>query len=84
MIPLDKGLQWVNVEQKPLKQIQAHSGIIKRIQNLCKTGISRTVAYSKPETYSESWYIQYPGVLKTLAYSKPKAYSDIHDVKHLR
>ena len=33
MIPLDNELQWVNVKQKPFRQIQAHSGIIKRIQN---------------------------------------------------
>ena len=32
MAPLDKELQWVNVKQKPFRQIQAHSGIIKRIQ----------------------------------------------------
>ena len=33
MIPSDKELQWVNVKQKPFRQIQAHSGINKRIQN---------------------------------------------------
>ena len=37
------------------------------------------MTFSKPETYSEPWYIQNPGALKILAYSKPKAYSDIYD-----
>ena len=34
MVPLDKELQWVNVKQKPFRQIQNHSGIIKYIQEL--------------------------------------------------
>ena len=42
------------------------------------------MTYSKPETYSEHWFIQNPGVLKTVAYSKPKAYSDIYDEKDLQ
>ena len=33
MIPLDKELQWINIKQKPFRQISAHSGIIKHIQN---------------------------------------------------
>ena len=37
------------------------------------------MTFSKPETYSEPWYIQNPGALKILAYSKPKAYSEIYD-----
>ena len=48
MIPLDKELQWVNVKQKPFRQIQAHSGTIKRIQTLCKPGILRAVVYPEP------------------------------------
>ena len=31
MVPLDKGLQYVNVKQNPFRQIQAHSGIIRHI-----------------------------------------------------
>ena len=90
MIPLDKELQRVNVKQKPFRQIKVHSGIIKRNHNPVQTwhiqrrGISRTLIYSKPETYLEPWYNQNPGILKTLAYSKPKAYSDIFYVKYLR
>ena len=34
MVPLDKGLQWVNVKQKPFRQIKAHSGIIRHIEAL--------------------------------------------------
>ena len=33
MVPLDKELQWVNVKQKPFRQIYAYSGIIICIQN---------------------------------------------------
>ena len=33
MIPLDQELQWVNVKQKPFRQIWAHLRIIKCIQN---------------------------------------------------
>ena len=32
MVSFDKGLQNVNVKQKPFRQIQAHSGIIEHIQ----------------------------------------------------
>ena len=90
MIPVDKELQWINAKQKPFRQIQAYSGLIKLIQNPVQTwnikrrGISRILTYSKQETYSKPWYIQNPGILKTLPYSKPKAYSDIYDAKHLR
>ena len=34
IVPLDKEFQWVNVKQKPLRKISAHSGIIKHIQEL--------------------------------------------------
>ena len=98
MVPLDKELQWVNVKQKPFRQILAHSGMIKHIQ---ATGIIQ--AYSKPcvtLAYLEPWYIQdpnifkirkifgtlvyqNPGIFRGLTYSKSKAYSDIYDVKLL-
>ena len=29
MTPLDKELEWVNAKQKPFRQIQAHSGMIR-------------------------------------------------------
>ena len=75
MIPIDKELQWVNVKQKPSRQIQAHSGIIKRIQNpeyIHRRGISRTLTSSKPEIYSEPWYIQNPGVFENSCIFKTK------------
>ena len=34
MVPLDKGLQYVNVKQKPFTQIQVHSCKIRHIQEL--------------------------------------------------
>ena len=34
MVPLDKELQWVNVKQKLFRQIYAHSGIIRHIQEM--------------------------------------------------
>ena len=48
VIPLDKELQRVNVKQKPFRQIQAHSGIIKLFKTLCKPGIFRAVVYPEP------------------------------------
>ena len=80
MTPLDKELEWVNAKQKPFRQIQAHSGMI-RIKtysipcvNLTQQSrVSRTMTYSKPETYSEPWYIQNLEILETVAYPQPKA-----------
>ena len=69
---------------------QAYPGIIQAYLKPCITlvylsrGISITLTYSKPETYSEPWYIQKPGTFRTLGYSKSKAYSDMYEVKHLR
>ena len=34
MVSLDKELEWLNVKQKPFRQTEAHSGIIKHIQEL--------------------------------------------------
>ena len=45
MIPLDEELQWVDVKQKPFRQIQAHSGIFN---TLCKPDIYRAVVYPEP------------------------------------
>ena len=42
MVSVDKGLQWINVEQKPFKQIQAYSGIFRR---LCNPDIFGTVVH---------------------------------------
>ena len=64
MISLDKELQRVNVKQKSLRQIQAHSSIVKGIQNTVLTWHIKdriqNLTYSKPEIHSESWYIQNP------------------------
>ena len=58
------------------KHNQAHS----KTWHIKSCGISRTLTYSKPETfktlvYSESWCIEN---------SKSKAYSDIYNVKRLQ
>ena len=66
-----------------LSHNQAYPEIIQAYSKPCVTmaqrGISRTLTYSKSETYSEIWYIQNPGMFRTLAYSKSKAYSDIYN-----
>ena len=52
------------------------------IITLCNPGIFRTLAYFKPEPYSQPWYIQNHGIFWTLEYSEPEAYSEnsnIHD-----
>ena len=76
MVPLDKGLQWINVKQKPFRQVLAHSGIIKHIQELFRP----IQAYSEPCVtleYLEPWYNQNPdifrvrNIFRTLAYSQP-------------
>ena len=41
--------------------IQAYS---KPYVTLAQRGISRTLTYSKSETYSEIWYIQNPGMFR--------------------
>ena len=44
MVPPDNELQWVNVKQNPFIQIQAHSAIIRHVQELFR----HIQAYSKP------------------------------------
>ena len=74
MVPLDKELQWVNVKQKPLRQI---IGTIKHIQAYsepCVTlvsldcGIPRTLIYSEPEAYSEPWHVHISGIFRNPIY----------------
>ena len=73
MVPLDKGLQWVNVKQKPFRQIQAHSGIIR------SPGIIQ--AYSgilepfPSLAYLKLWYIQNPNIFRTRSVFRTPAYS---------
>ena len=59
--------------------IRAHSGIFRPLRNL---GIFRDLSYSKPEAYSEPWYIQNPRMFRTLVYSEP--WSIQNPTKHLR
>ena len=64
------------VKQKPFRQIQAHSGIIRHIQELFR----HIQAYLEPcvtLTYLKLWYIQNPdmfrtrSIFRTLTYSQP-------------
>ena len=85
MVPLDKGLQRVNVKQKRFRQIyalrlnqtypriiQAYSGIFKTLSypEIFKTGISRTPTYYKQEAYSEPRHIHNPAIFRTRLYSE--------------
>ena len=76
MVPLDKGLQWVNVKQKLFRQTQVYSGIIRHDQEL----FMYIQAYSElcvTLSCLEPWYIQNPdifrtrSIFRTLAYSQP-------------
>ena len=63
MVPLDKGLQWVNKEQKLFRKVLAHSvypGIIQACSEPCVT-----LAHLEP------WYNQNPYILRAMAYSQP-------------
>ena len=94
MVPLDKGLQWLNVKQKPFRQVQAHSGIIRDIQKFFR----HIQAYLKPcvtLTYLILWYIQNPDILEPEAYSEPRhihnpdifrteLYSECRHIQNLR
>ena len=75
MVPfLDKGLQWVNVKQKPSRQIQAYSGVIRHIQGLFR----HIQAYSEPcitLAYLETWYIQNLDIFRTRSIFRNLAYS---------
>ena len=75
MVPLDKGLQWVNVKQKPFRQIQAHSGIIRHIQELFR----HIQAHLEPcvtLTCLKLWYIQNPDIFRTRSIFRTLAYSE--------
>ena len=90
MVLLDKRIQWVNVKQKPLRQIQAksgisrnYSGIFKHIQKLVNSGIESWYMQNpdisnrsifRTRTFSQPWYIQNSGIFRALAYSKSEAY----------
>ena len=62
VVPLDTGLQLVNVNQKPLREIWAHSGIIRHIQEL----------FRQFQAYSESFVtLAYSELSRTLTYLEP-------------
>ena len=84
MVPLDKGLQQVNITQKPFRQSQAHSGIIRHIEELFRhipayfePCVTLTLlepqyiqTYSETDTYSELQHIHKTGIFSTPVYSK--------------
>ena len=96
MVPLDKGLQWANVKQKPFRQvhpgiIQAYSGIFRTLCNpdIFRTVVlSRTLTYSKVEAYLELWHIDNRGIFITPIYSERWHIQNMrhiqNPVKHLR
>ena len=72
MVPLDKGLQWVNLKQKQLRQIlgtfrhnQTYPEIIQAYLEPCLT-----------LTYSKLWYIQNPNILRTRSLFRTPVYSE--------
>ena len=60
MLPLDKGLQWVNVKQRPFRQIRYLQTYSRIFRTMCNSGIFR------------SQYIQNPDTFTTLTYSEPE------------
>ena len=82
VVPLDKGLQWVNVKQKIFRQIQTHPRIIQEYSEPCITLTYLKLRYvQNPDTfrtrrifrtaaYLQLWYIQKFAIFKMLAYSK--------------
>ena len=81
MVPLDKGLQWVNEKQKPSRQIQTHSGIIRHIQELFR----HIQAYLEPcltLTYLKLWYILNPNILRARSIFRTPAYSQRYYVQN--
>ena len=83
MVPVNKGLHKCKTKHSNrFRDNQAYSGIsqaysgIFRTQcnpGIFRTGTSKTLTYSKPEIYSEPWYIQNPDIFRTLVYSKSEA-----------
>ena len=72
MVPLDKGLQWVNLKQKLLRQIlgtfrhnQTYPEIIQAYLQPCLT-----------LTYLKLWYIQNPNILRTKSLFRTPVYSE--------
>ena len=90
MVPLDKGLQWVNVKHViqtnlgTFRYNQTYPGIIQAYLEPClaltylklvfKT--FKNLTYYGPEAYPEPRHIHNPAMFRTLAYSISKAYSE--------
>ena len=79
MVPLNKGLQWVNVK----KATQTDLGIIRDIQELFRhiqNAVEpwyRTMVYPEPRHIQNQKHIQSPGIFTTLIYSKPQYIQDV-------
>ena len=54
-------------------QAYSESGVTQHIQN---PGIFKTLAYSEPVAYAETWHIHNRGIFKTLGYSESEANSE--------
>ena len=76
MVPLNKGLQWVNVKQKPFRHNQTYRGIIQAYLEPCVTltylrlWYQRILTHSEPEAYLELWHIHNSGTSRTPLYSE--------------
>ena len=75
MVPLDKGLQWVSVKQKPFRQVLKHSGIIRHIQELFRyiqpySETCVTLAYLEPSYNQNPYIFRTRSIFRTLAYSQ--------------
>ena len=83
MVPLDKGLQWVNLKQKPLRQIlgtfrhnQTYPEIIQAYLEPCLT-----------LTYLKLWYIQNPNMFRTRSIFRITLFSErwhIQNPRHIQ
>ena len=76
MAPLDKRLKWMNVKQNPFRQIQAHSGIIRHIQESSR----HIQAYLEPcvtLTYLKLWCVQNPEMFRRRSIFRTQAYSQL-------
>ena len=64
MVPLDKGLQWRSLKQKPFSRI-------KQINSQAYSEPPVTLAYLEPRYIQNQKHIQSRGMFRTLAYSEP-------------
>ena len=81
MVPLNKKFQWVNVKQKPFRQVQAHSAIIWHIQELF-SHIQAYLEHCVTLTYLKLWYIQNPDTFTTESIFRTPAYLQPWYIQH--